>query len=61
VARKKIITIIGTRPEAIKLAPVIKELQRQHSLFEHLLVITAQHRQMLDFVSCGFGIALKTR
>ena len=38
------------------MAPVIKELQRQDSLFEHTLVITAQHRQMLDQVLQAFGI-----
>lgn len=46
---KKIMVIFGTRPEAIKMAPVIQALQ-QDERFECLVVITAQHRQMLDQV-----------
>ena len=45
----KILTVFGTRPEAIKLAPVIRELQRQsadHDL-QSVICVTAQHRQML--------------
>lgn len=44
----KIIVVIGTRPEAIKLAPVIRELEKYPKEFEVIVVITAQHRQMLD-------------
>jgi UDP-N-acetylglucosamine 2-epimerase (non-hydrolysing) len=44
------ITVIGTRPEAIKMAPIIKELeQHPHSILSRICV-TAQHRQMLDRV-----------
>ena len=45
----KILTVIGTRPEAIKLAPVVRAL-RAHPAFESRVCITAQHRQMLDQV-----------
>lgn len=41
-------TILGTRPEVIKMVPVIREIKRQDALFRHTLVTTAQHRQMLD-------------
>ena len=47
---KKIMAIFGTRPEAIKLAPVIKLLQDQNSQFSVRVCVTAQHRQMLDQV-----------
>jgi len=45
----RILTVLGTRPEAIKLAPVIKELQR-HTEFVSRVCVTAQHREMLDQV-----------
>jgi len=47
---KKILTIFGTRPEAIKMAPVIKELEKHPDRFECLVCVTAQQRQMLDQV-----------
>ncbi len=43
----KVLTILGTRPEAIKLAPVLHELERQSEAFESRLVVTGQHREML--------------
>lgn len=49
------LTIFGTRPEAIKLAPVIRELKK-HSEFSSRVCVTAQHRQMLDQVLDLFGI-----
>ena len=52
----KIMPVIGTRPEAIKLAPVIKELERHPEEFEVVPVTTAQHRQMLDQVLKLFKI-----
>lgn len=52
----KVLFVLGTRPEAIKLAPVIKEMQRWHSFFEVEVCITAQHRQMLDQVLDIFNI-----
>jgi UDP-N-acetylglucosamine 2-epimerase (non-hydrolysing) len=45
----KIMAVIGTRPEAVKMAPVIQELKRRENI-ETLLCLTAQHRQMLDQV-----------
>jgi len=55
-SRHKIVTILGTRPEVIKMAPVIRELQGRRSSFNHTIVATAQHRQMLDQVLEVFGI-----
>ena len=46
--RHRITTIVGTRPEVIKMAPVIREIERRRDLFDHKLVTTAQHREMLD-------------
>lgn len=52
----RIVTIFGTRPEAIKLAPVIKELQKYPEHFEVVIIVTAQHRYMLDQVLKLFSI-----
>lgn len=52
---KKILFIFGTRPEAIKMAPVIKAFQKE-SYFETRICITAQHREMLDQVLYFFEI-----
>ncbi|RJQ25930.1 UDP-N-acetylglucosamine 2-epimerase (non-hydrolyzing) [Candidatus Parcubacteria bacterium] len=54
--KKKVLTIIGTRPEAIKLAPVLLELKRRQDLFDSSVCVTAQHREMLDQVLALFGI-----
>jgi UDP-N-acetylglucosamine 2-epimerase (non-hydrolysing) len=43
----KVLTVIGTRPEAVKLAPVIKELQRQPQLFRSVVCATGQHEEIL--------------
>ena len=51
----KVLTVIGTRPEAIKLAPVIRELERRDGV-ESVVCVTAQHREMLDGVLSLFGI-----
>jgi UDP-N-acetylglucosamine 2-epimerase (non-hydrolysing) len=48
VSKHKILTIIGTRPEAIKLAPVVRELERRPDQFVSHICVTAQHRGMLD-------------
>ena len=53
----KVLTIFGTRPEAIKMAPVVKELNRQSDRFESLVAVTAQHREMLDQVLKTFDIS----
>ncbi|TXK75997.1 non-hydrolyzing UDP-N-acetylglucosamine 2-epimerase [Paenibacillus sp. N3.4] len=54
--RLKVITIFGTRPEAIKMAPLILELQKHPEHIESLVCVTAQHRQMLDQVLDIFKI-----
>jgi UDP-N-acetylglucosamine 2-epimerase (non-hydrolysing) len=54
--KTKVLTIIGTRPEAIKLAPVVLELKRQQNLFDFPVCVTAQHREMLDQVLALFSI-----
>ena len=53
---KKILTILGTRPDSIKLAPVIKEMERYPKEIESIVVATAQHREMLDHVLKVFEI-----
>ena len=53
---KKILIVFGTRPEAIKMAPVVKEFQKYPELFELTVCVTAQHRQMLDQVLNLFEI-----
>jgi len=52
----RILSIIGTRPEAIKMAPVIRELGRAAPGVESVVCVTGQHRQMLDQVLALFGI-----
>lgn len=52
----KVLFIFGTRPEAIKMAPVIRELQKQAGIFNTVVCVTAQHRQMLDQVLNLFDI-----
>lgn len=51
----RIMTIYGTRPEAIKVAPIIKAIERTDDL-ENIIVVTGQHREMLDQVNTMFGI-----
>ena len=53
--KKKILVVFGTRPEAIKMAPVVKALKGEPSL-EVKVCVTAQHRQMLDQVMDIFGL-----
>jgi len=52
----KVLFIYGTRPEAIKLVPVIKKMQSQPRVFTVVICVTAQHREMLDQVHGVFGI-----
>lgn len=52
----KIMTVFGTRPEAIKMAPLIKAMQQRPTDFEPITVVTAQHREMLDQVLDIFKI-----
>ena len=53
---KKILLVFGTRPEAIKMAPLVKALQKDTEHFETRVCVTAQRRQMLDQVLEVFGI-----
>lgn len=53
---KKILLVFGTRPEAIKMAPLVKALQADTDHFETRVCVTAQHRQMLDQVLDVFDI-----
>ena len=53
----KICVLIGTRPEAIKLAPVIKEIKRKRGMVDLSVIVTAQHREMLDQVLQLFSIS----
>lgn len=46
----KVMTVFGTRPEAIKMAPIVKALAERNEEFEGVCVVSAQHRQMLDQV-----------
>jgi UDP-N-acetylglucosamine 2-epimerase (non-hydrolysing) len=55
-APKKIVFVFGTRPEAIKLAPVIYELHRRTHQFQTRIWLTGQHRQMLDQVMDTFQL-----
>lgn len=52
----KVMTIFGTRPEAIKMAPLVLELQKHPEQIESIVTVTAQHRQMLDQVLETFKI-----
>jgi UDP-N-acetylglucosamine 2-epimerase (non-hydrolysing) len=54
--RKRILIVFGTRPEAIKVAPVIKEFQKYPAEFQTIVCVTGQHRQMLDQVLHLFEI-----
>jgi UDP-N-acetylglucosamine 2-epimerase (non-hydrolysing) len=55
VSKKKVITIFGTRPEAIKMAPLVKELEKREGIISKVCV-TAQHREMLDQVLDYFEV-----
>ena len=53
---KKVLIVFGTRPEAIKMAPLVKEFQKHTDAFETKVCVTAQHREMLDQVLDLFEI-----
>lgn len=53
---KKIMLVFGTRPEAIKMAPLVKEFQKHSAEFQTIVCVTGQHREMLDQVLRIFGI-----
>ena len=48
--KKKIMLVFGTRPEAIKMCPLVKEFQKREDEFETIVCVTGQHREMLDQV-----------
>lgn len=52
----KVMSIFGTRPEAIKMAPIVLALENQSDKFESIVTVTAQHREMLDQVLSLFDI-----
>ena len=53
---KRIMLVFGTRPEAIKMCPLVKEFQKYPEEFETLVCVTGQHREMLDQVLQIFGV-----
>lgn len=54
--RRRVLLVFGTRPEAIKMAPVVERLRERSTEFEVVVVVTAQHREMLDQVLRLFRI-----
>ena len=54
--KKRVLSIFGTRPEAIKMAPVVKELEKHSDKIESIVCVTGQHREMLDQVLSIFEI-----
>lgn len=54
--KKKVMFVFGTRPEAIKMAPLVKECQKHHDLLDVIVCVTGQHREMLDQVLDLFKI-----
>lgn len=55
-AKLKVMTVFGTRPEAIKMCPLVLEMRKHPDEIEPLVAVTAQHREMLDQVLHLFGI-----
>ena len=53
--KKKVMLVFGTRPEAIKMCPLVNELKKRSGL-ETIVCVTAQHRQMLDQVLETFNV-----
>jgi len=56
VRKIKVMTVFGVRPEAVKMAPLVLELQRHPEHIESIVCVTAQHRELLDSVLDTFGI-----
>lgn len=54
--KKKVMLVFGTRPEAIKMCPLVNELKTRPNEFETVVTVTGQHREMLDQVLRVFGI-----
>ena len=53
---KKVMLVFGTRPEAIKMCPLVKEFQKHFDKFETIVCVTGQHREMLDQVLTIFEV-----
>ena len=53
---KTIMLVFGTRPEAIKMCPLVKEFQKDSSEFKTIVCVTGQHREMLDQVLTIFDV-----
>ena len=53
---REIMLVFGTRPEAIKMAPLVKEFQKYSEEFKTIVCVTGQHREMLDQVLQIFDI-----
>lgn len=53
---KKIMLVFGTRPEAIKMCPLVNELKARRDEFETVVTVTGQHREMLDQVLRVFDV-----
>ena len=53
---KTVMLVFGTRPEAIKMAPLVKEFQKNSADFRTIVCVTGQHREMLDQVLQIFDI-----
>ncbi|NLI13993.1 MAG: UDP-N-acetylglucosamine 2-epimerase (non-hydrolyzing), partial [Peptococcaceae bacterium] len=53
----KVLAVFGTRPEAIKMAPLVKELEKHPAEINCKVAVTAQHREMLDQVLSLFEIS----
>ena len=53
---KKVMLVFGTRPEAIKMCPLVKEFQKHQDEFETIVCVTGQHREMLDQVLTIFDV-----
>jgi len=58
---KKVMLVFGTRPEAIKMAPLVKAFQDKKDNFETIVCVTGQHREMLDQVLHLFDIKPEDR
>lgn len=56
---KKIMLVFGTRPEAIKMCPLVNELKKRKEL-QIIVCVTGQHRQMLDMVLETFDVRITT-
>ena len=52
---KRVMLVFGTRPEAIKMAPLVKEFQKYQKEFQTIVCVTGQHRELLDQFWCTYN------